>query len=89
MEVRSVIIGSSSTYEKTLILLHGGGGSNQEFISLYNTSMFANLTGFKMVFPSASLTGGVWYESFKNGCGLNQDCAYNISSITDQANKLN
>ena len=47
---------------------------------------FGNMTGLKYVFPSAP--DGLWYHSYKNGCGLLDDCAYEISSIKARASSV-
>lgn len=54
----------------------------------YDNGWFGDLAGFKYVFPTTALPGHVWYISFKNGCGLIGDCAYNISSIEDSASRV-
>ena len=32
-----------------------------------------------------SSRGHLWYDSYKNGCGLAEDCAYNLTSISHKA----
>jgi len=32
--------------------------------------------------------GGLWYKSYKNGCGLDDDCAYDIDSIHESADRV-
>jgi len=89
MDVISVTGGhNKSSYEKVVIMLHGGGGSGSDWRYQYNAGWFGNLTGFKYVFPTSPLAGHVWYVSFKNGCGLADDCAYNISSIQDTGSRI-
>ena len=52
----------------------------------YLDGWFGNMTGLKYVFPSAP--DGLWYHSYKNGCGLLDDCAYEISSIKARASSV-
>ena len=48
---------------------------------------FGDLSGYKMVFPT-SPDNGLWYRSFKNGCGLLDDCAYDTQSIGNSASRV-
>lgn len=89
MAVESVVGGTNrSNYEKVVILLHGGGGSGSDWQYQYTEGWFGDLAGMKYVFPTSALQGHVWYESFKNGCGLSDDCAYNISTIKESAARV-
>jgi predicted esterase len=46
-----------------------------------------SLNGLKLVFPSSP--DSLWYGSYKlPGCGLLDECAYNISSIDDKASMV-
>jgi len=86
MDVTSVVGGSDpSDYQKVVIMLHGGGGSGTDWYYQYENGWFGDLSGFKYVFPTSRFSGHVWYQSYKNGCGLLDDCAYNISSIQEAA----
>lgn len=89
MNVLSVTGGKDPhAYEKVVILLHGGGGQGTDWEYNYEEGWFGNMTGIKYVFPTSVLPGHVWYNSFKNGCGLIGDCAYNISSIHESATNI-
>jgi hypothetical protein len=44
---------------------------------------FSGLNPFK---PKKA--GGQWYLSYKNGCGLDDDCAYDIDSIHKSADRV-
>lgn len=82
MEVLAVVNGASvSDYEQVLVLLHGGGGSGTEWVQPYEQGLFGDTTGFKYVFPTSPLEGNVWFNTYKNGCGNADDCAYDIPSI--------
>lgn len=82
MDVSSVVGGHDSTnYDKVVILLHGGGGSGSDWQYQYNSGWLGDLSGMKYVFPTSSLSGHVWFNTYKNGCGLKDDCAYDIPSI--------
>jgi predicted esterase len=90
MNVLSVTGGQSGAdYDKVVIMLHGGGGSGSNWEYQYTSGWFGNMTGFKYVFPTSVLPGHVWYINFKTpGCGLKDDCAYNISSIEESASNV-
>ena len=80
MDVESVVGGSDpNDYDKVVILLHGGGGSGSDWESTYTAGWFGDMSGIKYVFPTSAIPSKVWYISFKNGCGFNDDCAYNIA----------
>jgi len=84
------VVGGSdpSRYEKVVIMLHGGGGSGSDWEYNYEQGWFGNLEGLKYVFPTSAFESHVWYISYKNGCGLFDDCAYNLSSIHDSASRV-
>lgn len=87
MDVLSVTGGkNASAYDKVVIMLHGGGGSGSDWRYQYNAGWFGDLAGLKYVFPTSP--NHLWYISFKNGCGLIGDCAYNISSIHESASRV-
>jgi len=89
MDVISVTGGKvAENYQKVVVMLHGGGVTGAMWEYQYNAGWFGNLDGIKYVFPTSALPGHVWYQSYKNGCGLNDDCAYNISSIEAQASRV-
>ena len=89
MNVTSVTGGhNKSNYEKVVVMLHGGGASSQEWVLMYNSGWFGNLTGLKYVFPTSAIPSHIWFITYKNGCGENQDCAYNISSIRESATRV-
>ena len=85
MQVQSVVGGkNSSDYEKVIIMLHGGGETGSMWPGFYSQGWFGDLTGLKYVFPTSP--DHLWYQSYKTpGCGLLNDCAYNLSSITYKA----
>lgn len=53
----------------------GGGEQGSMFEYQYKMGWFGDMKGIKYVFPTTVLAGNVWYYSFKNGCGLLDDCA--------------
>ena len=85
MDVLSVTGGKNQTYEKAVIMLHGGGGSGSDYVYNYNLGWMGNISGFKYVFPTSAFQSHVWFYTYKNGCGLDEDCAYNITSIRQAA----
>merc|ERR1711998_88190 len=54
----------------------------------YNSGWFGDLTGFKYVFPTSHIQTHVWFNTYKNGCGLKDDCAYDIPSIEDSGDRV-
>merc|ERR1712203_1215942 len=47
-----------------------------------------DITDMKYVFPTTNFSSHTWYISFKNGCGLDEDCAYNLTSISDSGSRV-
>jgi len=89
LDVISVTGGSSgSKYSKVLIMLHGGGGSGEDWVKAYNYGMFKDISDMKLVFPTSNISSHVWYISYKNGCGLDDDCAYDLNSIKDSGSRV-
>lgn len=87
MSVQSVTGGKdTSKYDKVCILLHGGSGSGTDWLYQYQQGWFGNLTGIKYVFPTSP--DHLWYHSYKNGCGLLDDCSYDIPSINTSASRV-
>jgi len=75
--------GSGAT-ERTVILLHGGGGNANEW--RYYDAWYGDTTGLKYVFPDTPLDDGLWYVPNKiAGCGLPDACAYDQESIETAA----
>lgn len=86
MEVIAVTGGKNESYEKAVIMLHGGGGSGQDYVYNYNQGWMGNLSGLKYVFPTSAYPSHVWFHTYKRaGCGLADDCAYNVTSIREAA----
>jgi len=79
---------ADSEYSKVLIMLHGGGGSGEDWVKCYNYGMFGDISGMKLVFPTTNISTHVWYISYKNGCGLDDDCAYDLNSIRDSGSRV-
>ena len=89
MNVLSVTGGSQkSNFEKTVVMLHGGGGSGSDWVCQYQDGWFGNMTGIKYVFPTTPLDGNVWFNTYKGDCGLADDCAYDIPSIQEAATSV-
>ena len=77
--------GCRVAYDTAVVMLHGGG-SGADWIYQYDAGWLGNLTGFKYVFPTSAYSSHVWFETFKApGCGLDDDCAYNKTSIAEAA----
>lgn len=69
-------------------MLHGGGMSGDSWRYQYDQGWFGDISGLKFVFPDSRLTENgahLWYKSHKNGCGLADDCAYDLDSIHQSA----
>jgi len=88
MDVISVTGGDHQPYEKVVIMLHGGGGQGSDWEYQYDQGWLGNLTGLKYVFPTSALQSHVWFNTFKNGCGEDDDCAYDIPSIGAAADRV-
>jgi len=89
MNVQAITGGHNQPYSKVVVMLHGGGGSGADWLTQYHQGWFGNLAGFKYVFPTTTLPGGVWYTSTKQpGCGFCDDCAYGSGSIADSASHI-
>jgi predicted esterase len=90
MDVLSVTGGSNkSAYDKVVIMLHGGGGSGKDWEYNYQQGWFGNLSGLKYVFPTSAIASHVWFNTYKlPGCGLDDDCAYDIPSIQQSASNV-
>ena len=89
MQILSVTGGSNqSKYNKTVVMLHGGGGAGYDWVCQYRDGWFGDLNGLKYVFPTSPLEGSVWFYTYKNGCGLGDDCAYDIPSIEQAATNV-
>jgi len=97
MDVISITGGDKgAAYDKVVIMLHGGGGSSQDWAYLYKDGHIKDLKGKKYVFPNAPFEvssakgkGYLWYYDYKRpDCGLDDDCAYNLTSIHYSGSKL-
>lgn len=88
----------AAAYDKVVILLHGGGMSGMMWKKMiYDSKWLGDITGYKYVFPDALIADGdpsdpytprLWYQSYKNGCGLNDECAYNMTTIYESADAV-
>jgi predicted esterase len=54
----------------------------------YNQGLLGNTTGWKYVFPTSPIASPVWFNTYKNGCGEGDDCAYDIPSIESSASAV-
>ena len=95
MNVTSVIPGDDGQYDQVLILLHGARMSGDYWVDLYNKGgWFDDAEGVKLVFPTSPLpsTSGSGYDWLvmykKSGCGLNDNCSYDIPSIHTAADHI-
>lgn len=83
MDVISLSDGTGKEPEKVVIMLHGMSKSNEDWRNdNYQAGQFGDLTGIKWVFPSAPLTGDIWFYSERGNCALGDFCVtYDIPSI--------
>merc|ERR1719230_965271 len=88
MDVISCEPAGQNHHEKVLIMLHGGGGSGSMWTYYYNQGLLGNTTGWKYVFPTSPISSHVWFNTYKNGCGEADDCAYDIPSIESSASAV-
>jgi predicted esterase len=87
-----------STYSKVVILLHGGGSTEDEGVGYLNGGFFTqsgNVMTTKWIFPRAMTSdpdtpGYLWYDSIKdpNCPNLDDACSYVQSTITTNSNGL-
>ena len=66
----------------------GGGGSGDNWMLWLNGGYLGNTTGWKYVFPTSPISSYVWFNTYKNGCGEADDCAYDIPSIESSASAV-
>lgn len=69
-------------------MLHGGGGSGNDWMLWLNGGYLGNTSGWKDVFPTSPISSHVWFNTYKNGCGEADDCAYDIPSIASSASAV-
>ena len=84
----------SAGYDEVVILLHGGSMQESDWNAQYNEGWFGNAAGFKCVFPTTALGGNICSKSIAAPEGgpyweLDDDAAYDISSIQDSAKIYN
>jgi len=81
--------GGSSTYDKVVILLHGGGSSAEEIKGYYDAGNFGVTTNIKYVAPESTHSGNVWFVSTKaSGCGHSDACSYDTATIATSADQI-
>jgi len=88
MDVISCEPEGQTHHDKVLIMLHGGGGSGSDWMLWRNGGYLGNATGWKHVFPTSPISSHVWFNTYKNGCGEADDCAYDIPSIESSASAV-
>jgi len=88
MDVISCQPAGQTKHAKVLIMLHGGGGSGDNWMLWLNGGYLGNTTGWKYVFPTSPISSHVWFNTYKNGCGEADDCAYDIPSIESSASAV-
>lgn len=78
------------SYTKVVVYLHGGGTSGDAVAWLADRGYFGeDISGTKLIFPTSTLDGGVWYNSYKSGdagtetCdfALDSACSYDMTSV--------
>ena len=72
-----------TSYNKVVIYLHGGGGAGSPPGETYQleSGMYGDIEGIKVIYPSSWRSGGIWYETYKNGCTTSQVCGHNESEV--------
>lgn len=82
-----IALTGNGTTEKIVVMLHGGGGSGQEWRTNYDDGWFGNTDGIKYVWPTSP--NSLWYGSTKQaGCGFCDECAYTSGSIEESATRI-
>jgi len=70
--------------------LHGGGGAgNPPYETTFlESDLFGDISGIKFVYPSSWRSGGIWYETYKNGCSASEVCAHNESEVEESGSEV-
>jgi predicted esterase len=74
--------------------MHGGGSSAASSYSAWSGSFGEEIANIKFIFPSSTITGGVWYETYKEGSisncdfGLFSECAYNLDDMKKSGKQI-
>ena len=82
-------VASQSNYDKVVVYLHGGGSSgNADYSAVATNGLFGtDIDNIKFIFPTSTIAGGVWYETYKEGSisncdfGMFSECAYNLNDM--------
>jgi hypothetical protein len=90
MNVEAIYFNKDKSYNKVIVQLHGGGGDNQMWNWDWQQGMYGNnVTDVKLVNPTSYRSGHTWYQDFKRpNCGLNDDCAYNLTTIKESGERI-
>jgi len=70
--------------------LHGGGGAGSppHGASLLEYNYYGDIEGIKFVYPSSWRSGGIWYETYKNGCTVSEICGHNESEVEESGQEV-
>ena len=79
-----------------VVYLHGGGGSGSlEYSAVAGNGLFGtDIDNIKFIFPSSTITGGVWYETYKEGSisdcdfGMFSECSYNLNDMKKSGKQI-
>ena len=79
-----------TSYDKVVVYLHGGGGAgNPPYETTFlESDLFGDISGIKFVYPSSWRSGGIWYETYKNGCSASEVCAHNESEVEESGSEV-
>jgi len=86
MDYQSVTNGTS---HKTVVWLHGGGGTGGGEVKWnFDSGWWGDISGLKIVFPTSPRSDHLWFRTYKNGCGEDQDCSYYLEDIHASAEAI-
>jgi len=85
MDVFALTNGSS--YEYAVVWLHGGGGSGEGEYK-WNFDWWGDISDLKVIYPSSPRPDHLWFRTFKNGCGEDQDCSYNLDDVRASSDRI-
>ena len=88
LDVYAATAANSTEYKKVVVWLHGGGGNGVEDSGLIESGFFGDIDGIKFVFPSSFREGGIWYETYKNDCAVEEPCSVNLEELDEMGKEI-
>lgn len=76
-------------YDKVVIVLHDGGSEPKNMRNYFNKGKFGRAQKIKFIAPKSTHDDYNWYKFTKSdGCGLDDDCAYDLTTISTSGDQL-